>query len=86
MLQSSCCLLVARNANLDKNEQELAIKSLGLLMLKKLIYAADVANEHLSTGNKMVDKLRELANKEGAWLAIVSVLVKSEWIDLTNEE
>ena len=40
----------ARYAELDEDE-ELAIKSLGLLSRKKMIYAANVADTDLSTGN-----------------------------------
>ena len=44
----------ARNADLDEAE-ELAIKSLGLLTRKKMIYAANVGDADLADGNEMVD-------------------------------
>ncbi|CAB9527371.1 binding ATPase YchF [Seminavis robusta] len=75
----------ARNANLD-DEEKLSIKSLGLLTLKSMIYAANVADEELATGNAMVDKLKEMAEKEGAKLVIVSAQVESELIELDDEE
>lgn len=75
----------ARNADLDE-EEELAIKSLGLLTRKKMIYAANVADEDLAEGNEMVEKLKEVAEKEGAKLVVVSAQVESELIELTNEE
>jgi ribosome-binding ATPase len=75
----------ARNANLS-DEEKLAIKGLGLLTLKKMIYAANVADEDLATGNEMVDKLRLMAEKEDARLVIVSAQVESELIDLNDEE
>ena len=75
----------ARNAVLT-DEEELAIKSLGLLTRKKMIYAANVADEDLATGNEMVDKLREVADREGAKLVVVSAQVESELIELSEAE
>jgi len=75
----------ARNADLDDDE-EAAIKSLGLLTRKKMIYAANVADSDLATGNEMVDKLREVAAKEGAKLVVVSAQVESELVDLDIED
>lgn len=75
----------ARNADLSE-EEVLAIKSLGLLTLKKMIYAANVADDELAGGNEMVDSLRKLAEKEGAKIVVVSAQVESELIDLSDEE
>jgi GTP-binding protein YchF len=71
----------ARQADLDADE-EFAIKSLGLLTRKPIIYAANVADTDLATGNEMVDKLRELAEAEGAKLVVVSAQVEAELVDL----
>lgn len=75
----------ARNAQLEKDE-EAAIKSLGLLTRKKMIYAANVADEDLATGNEMVDKLRAMAEKDGSGLVVVSAQVESELVDLSDED
>lgn len=75
----------ARNAVLTEDEEN-AVKSLGLLTRKKMIYAANVADEHLATGNEMVDRLREPAKKEGAKLVVVSAQVESELVDLSPED
>jgi len=75
----------ARNADLT-DEEELSIKSLGLLTRKKMIYAANVADEELASGNAMVDQLREMAEKEGAKLVVVSAQVESELVELSDEE
>jgi hypothetical protein len=75
----------ARNAKLSA-EEEAAIKSLGLLTAKKMIYAANVADEDLANGNAMVDALREVAEREGAKLVVVSAQVESELIELSVEE
>lgn len=71
----------ARKATLEKDE-ELAIKSLGLLTSKKMIYAANVLDTDLASGNAMVERLREVALLEGAKLVVVSAQVESELVDL----
>ena len=75
----------ARNAELDEDEEK-AIKSLGLLTRKKMIYAANVADTDLSTGNEMVEKLKVLADNEGAKLVIVSAQVEAELVELDTDE
>jgi ribosome-binding ATPase len=75
----------ARYADLEDDE-EAAIKSLGLLTRKPIIYAANVADSDLAEGNEMVDKLREIAANEGAKLVIVSAQVEAELVDLEPED
>lgn len=75
----------ARNADLTE-EEDLAIKPLGLLTRKAMIYAANVADSDLAEGNDMVENLRGLADKEGANLVIVSAQVESELVDLAEED
>jgi GTP-binding protein YchF len=75
----------ARNAIL-LDEEEATIKSLGLLTRKKMIYAANVSDEDLAAGNEMVDKLKEVAEKEGAKIVVVSAQVESELVELTAED
>lgn len=77
--------LPARYAELTADE-EASIKSLGLLTRKKMIYAANVADTDLAHGNEMVDKLREVAEKEGAKLIIVSAQVEAELVELEAED
>lgn len=75
----------ARNANLDEDE-ELAIKTLGLLTRKKMIYAANVADSDLAEGNEMVEKLRTVAEAEGANVVLVSAQVEAELVELGDED
>lgn len=75
----------ARNAELDE-EEELEIKSLGLLTRKKMIYAANVADSDLATGNDLSEKLKEQAKKEGATMVLVSAQVEAELVDLDTED
>lgn len=75
----------ARFAELDE-EEEKAIRSLGLLSRKKMIYAANVADSDLAAGNEMVDKLREVAKSEGAKVVVVSAQVEAELVELSYAE
>lgn len=75
----------ARNADLDE-EEELSIKSLGLLTRKKMIYAANVADMDLAEGNDLSKKLKEHAEKEGATMVLVSAQVEAELVDLDEED
>ena len=51
-----------------------------------MIYAANVADGDLAEGNDMVDKLRVVAETEGAKLVVVSAQVESELVELSEEE
>lgn len=75
----------ARNAVLDEAE-ELAIKTFGLLTRKKMIYAANVNDADLAEGNEMVERLRGLAEKEGAKVVLVSAQVEAELVELEEED
>ena len=67
-------------------DEENAIKSLGLLSRKKMIYAANVSDGDLATGNEMTKKLQELADREGAKMVIVSAQVEAELVELDDQE
>jgi len=75
----------ARFAELSE-EEEFAIKSLGLLTRKPMIYAANVADTDLADGNEMVERLREMSKNEGAKIVIVSAQVEAELVDLETED
>ncbi|GAB5363063.1 hypothetical protein AAMO2058_000851500 [Amorphochlora amoebiformis] len=75
----------ARSVSLDEEEAK-ELKSLGLLSSKPVIYAANVVDTDLSSGNAMVDKVREFASKEGAEVVVVSAQVESELVELDPEE
>ena len=51
-----------------------------------MIYAANVADSDLANGNKMVDKLKELAASEGAKLVLVSAQVEAELVELEEQD
>ena len=67
-------------------EEELLIKPLGLLTRKPVIYAANVNEDDLATGNEWVEKVRVIAAGEGAQVVIVSAQVEAELIELSAEE
>lgn len=69
------------------SEDELAdVGRLGLLTGMKVIYAANVGDSELATGNKYVEKVREVAERDGAGVVIVSAQVESELVELPLED
>lgn len=75
----------ARAAELSEDE-EAVIKHLGLLSRKPIIYAANVSEEDLATGNKFVEQVRAIAEKEGAKCVIISAQVEAELTELAEED
>ncbi len=74
-----------RQCSLDAEEIEL-IKGLGLMTRKPIIYAANVSEDELATGNSYVEQVRELASKENAKVVVVSAQVESELVELPESE
>jgi ribosome-binding ATPase len=77
--------LSARNVTLTE-EEAFSIKSLGLLTLKPVIYAANVSESDLATGNEHVEKVRAIAAKEGSQVIVISAQVESELVELPEED
>merc|ERR1719296_579902 len=75
----------ARQAELDE-EEEAAIKNLGLLTRKPVIYAANVADADLAEGNELSTRLGEHAAAEGANMVLVSAQVEAELVALDAED
>ena len=75
----------ARLAGLTEEEKE-SIKSLMLLTLKPVIYAANVPDGDLSSGNSMSKLVFDQAAKEGCRAVLVSAQVESELTGLNEEE
>ncbi len=74
-----------RQVSLTEEEIE-SVKNLGLLSGKPIIYAANVSEDDLATGNQWVDQVREIAVKDNAEVAIISAQVESELVELPAEE
>ena len=75
----------ARNLKLTE-EEELLIKPLGLLTRKPIIFAANVSEEDLASGNDWVKQVEAIATQEGAKVVIVSAQVEAELLELPEEE
>ena len=75
----------ARLVDLSEEEAE-AIKGLGLLTRKPIIYAANVSEDDLATGNEWVEKVRAIASQENAQVVIISAQVESELVELSDSE
>lgn len=75
----------ARQVVLNEEEEAL-IKPLGLLTRKPIIYAANVSEDDLATGNAYVEQVRAIAAQDQAQVIVVSAQVESELIDLPVED
>ncbi len=75
----------ARGLSLTE-EEEFAIKALGLLTRKPIIYATNVDENDLATGNAWVEQVRDVAGQENAQVVVVSAQVESELVELPDEE
>lgn len=74
-----------RQVDLTDEEKEL-IKHLNLLTAKPIIYATNVSEDDLATGNQYVEQVREVASQEEAKVVIISAQVESELIEIPEEE
>ena len=75
----------ARQVSLNE-EEEILIKPLGLLTLKPVIYAANVSEDDLASGNDWVEQVTTIAAQENAQVVIVSAQVESELIELPEDD
>ncbi|AOX02448.1 redox-regulated ATPase YchF [Moorena producens PAL-8-15-08-1] len=76
---------LVRQISLTEEEAE-SVMQLGLLTSKPVIYAANVSEDDLATGNDWVEQVRQIAAKEDAQVVVVSAQVESELIELPEEE
>jgi GTP-binding protein YchF len=74
-----------RQLDLSPEAREL-IQPLGLLTAKPIIYAANVTDEDLATGNQWVEEVKKYTSQEKAKVVIVSAQVESELVELTAED
>ncbi len=75
----------ARQVDLDE-EAEAIIKPLGLLTRKPVIYATNVSEDDLASGNAWVEQVRAVASAEAAQVVVISAQVESELVDLDDAE
>ncbi|MBC7880427.1 MAG: redox-regulated ATPase YchF [Anaerolineae bacterium] len=75
----------ARAAGL--NDEELTtIAALELLTLKPVIYAANVSDAELSTGNAYTQQVEALAKEENAQMVVICAQLEAELAELDKEE
>lgn len=75
----------ARQVSLNEEEEAL-IKPLGLLTRKPVIYACNVNEDDLATGNAQVEQVKAIAAQENAQVVVVSAQVEAELIELPEDE
>src|SRR6478672_6402665 len=75
----------ARQVSLNEEEAE-SIKQLELLTVKPVIYATNVSEDDLATGNQWVELVRQFAANEKSQAVIVSAQVESELVELPEAE
>lgn len=75
----------ARTVELE-DEEQLLIKSLGFLTRKPIIYAANVSEDELATGNDWVEQVKTLAAEEDAQVVTISAQVEAELLELPEDE
>jgi ribosome-binding ATPase len=75
----------ARQVTLTE-EEEILIKPLGLLTRKPVIYAANVSEDDLASGNNWVEQVKTIAAQEQAQVVIVSAQVEAELIELPESD
>ncbi|MDJ0572320.1 MAG: redox-regulated ATPase YchF [Pleurocapsa sp. MO_192.B19] len=67
-------------------EELLIIKQLGLLTGKPIIYATNVSEDDLATGNEWVEEVKKFASSDDAKIVVVSAQVESELVELSADE
>ena len=75
----------ARSIDLTDDEK-LSIKAMGFMTLKPIIYATNVSDAELATGNAYVEVVRSIAAAEGAQVVVISAQVESELVELTEAD
>ena len=81
--------VVARNIELNDDEEINFVKDLNLLTFKPVLYATNVAEEELADdakNNQFVNEVRKLAKEEGSEVFVVCAKIEEEIAELDNDE
>ncbi|MCK6618670.1 MAG: redox-regulated ATPase YchF [Cyclobacteriaceae bacterium] len=80
-------LLAGKNARAVKvsDEDKVAIADLQLLTAKPVIYAANVDEASVLTGNRHVERLKELVKDEEAEVVVICAAIEAQIAELDNE-
>ena len=73
-----------KTLNLTDDEKQI-LKNYQLLTLKPMIFAANVAEDDLATGNKYVESVKEFAKSIGSEVVVVSAKVEAELQEMDEE-
>jgi GTP-binding protein YchF len=81
-------LTSGKNArSLAASEEDLeAVDDLKLLTIKPVIYAANVDEASINTGNKFLDALKEHVKDENAEVVVISAAIESQIAEMEDEE
>ncbi len=74
-----------RSMEMTKEEQELA-KTFFLLTTKPIIYAANISESEIGTENDGVKALKQMAQKDGDQVMVISAKIEEELSQLEDEE
>ena len=77
---------VARRFVTDSEEEEAILKDMNLLTYKKVIYATNVKEDDLASGNDYVERVKAYAAEEGSEAFIVCAQIEQEIAELDEEE
>ena len=73
--------------SLDVTEEDLeAVEDLKLLTIKPVIYAANVDEASINSGNKFVEALKEHVKDENAEVVVISAAIESQIAEIEDEE
>jgi len=75
----------ARAVGVDEEDRK-AVADLQLLTAKPVVYVANVDEGSVLTGNKHVDALRSLVEKEGAEVVVISAAIEAQIAELESAE
>ena len=77
---------VARRFEPENDEEAAILKDMNLLTYKKVIYATNVKEDELATGNEFVERVQAFAAEEGSEAFIVCAQIEQEIAELDEEE
>ena len=77
---------LARYLKIDTEENKLSIRDMHLLTNKPVMYVCNVHEEDVAGSNKYVGQVRDVAQKEGAKVVVISAAVEAEVAELPPHE
>lgn len=77
---------LARYVAVHNNEEKIWLRDMHLLTNKPVMYVCNVHEKEITTGNKYVEQVKEIAAKEGAKVLVVSAAVEAEIAELPPDE